>query len=406
MWLKPTFSIWRLSIPGHNCSAPARNAALGGSSLTRCLFEVPSNINATAASMAIAGSGAVKDIKTSILMAPDDGFDAMLLAQGAGYRPPGAWDRSGLPTNAPARFVACVRGEGLLKLHPARGPRPYGTAIATVENPRLVEQTSRLILITGRGRPCSRRVTDQRLLHRDRHRCPRTWAIWSSGRAAVAEADGWNCGDMLHSIRLRRPSTHWLDDRNVSRSRRRSTCPSSWLYQLCRPARAERSLAGVCSMRLRRQAACSIGSGHSGIVTRPPMSASWAPSGSRRISWRVCPFEDPWPETRARGVPTHACVAADLVAGRLGIGRRVWLRGRPGIRQAARRTLDSQDALWRPWAYWPAPVGPAADADERGARPPWQPGQGDQGYRRAGGVTVHLLRVPQAMNSTVSSRSK
>ena len=53
------------------------------------LFEVPSNVNAAAASMAIAGSGAVKGIKTSILMSPDEGFDAMLLAQGAGYRPPG-----------------------------------------------------------------------------------------------------------------------------------------------------------------------------------------------------------------------------------------------------------------------------------------------------------------------------
>ncbi|HEX7787046.1 MAG TPA: GYD domain-containing protein [Methylomirabilota bacterium] len=54
------------------------------------IFEVPSNINAAAASMAIAGSGAVKDFKTSVLMSPDDGFDAMLLAQGAGYRAPGA----------------------------------------------------------------------------------------------------------------------------------------------------------------------------------------------------------------------------------------------------------------------------------------------------------------------------
>ena len=53
------------------------------------IFEVPSNINAAAAAMAIAGSGAVKDFKTSVLMSPDDGFDAMLLAQGAGYRPPG-----------------------------------------------------------------------------------------------------------------------------------------------------------------------------------------------------------------------------------------------------------------------------------------------------------------------------
>ena len=54
------------------------------------LFEVPSNINAAAASMAIAGGGAVKEIKTTALMSPDEGFDAMLLAQGAGYRPPGA----------------------------------------------------------------------------------------------------------------------------------------------------------------------------------------------------------------------------------------------------------------------------------------------------------------------------
>jgi uncharacterized protein with GYD domain len=53
------------------------------------IFEVPSNGNA-AASMAIAGSGAVKDFKTTVLMSPDEGFDAMLLAQGAGYRPPGA----------------------------------------------------------------------------------------------------------------------------------------------------------------------------------------------------------------------------------------------------------------------------------------------------------------------------
>lgn len=53
------------------------------------IFDAPSNINAAAAAMAIAGSGAVKDFKTSVLMSPDDGFDAMLLAQGAGYRPPG-----------------------------------------------------------------------------------------------------------------------------------------------------------------------------------------------------------------------------------------------------------------------------------------------------------------------------
>src|SRR5882724_209355 len=54
------------------------------------LFDVPDNVNAAAASMAVAAGGAVKDIKTTPLMSPDEGFDAMLLAQGAGYRPPGA----------------------------------------------------------------------------------------------------------------------------------------------------------------------------------------------------------------------------------------------------------------------------------------------------------------------------
>jgi len=53
------------------------------------IFDVPGNINAAAFSMAIAGSGVVKEFKTTVLISPDDGFDAMLLAQGAGYRPPG-----------------------------------------------------------------------------------------------------------------------------------------------------------------------------------------------------------------------------------------------------------------------------------------------------------------------------
>ncbi len=53
------------------------------------LFEVPNNITAAAVSMAIAGSGAVKAFKTTVLMSPDEGFDAMLLAQGAGYHQPG-----------------------------------------------------------------------------------------------------------------------------------------------------------------------------------------------------------------------------------------------------------------------------------------------------------------------------
>ena len=54
------------------------------------LVDVPGNVNAAAASMAVAAGGAVKAIKTTPLMSPDDGFDALLLAQGAGYRSPGA----------------------------------------------------------------------------------------------------------------------------------------------------------------------------------------------------------------------------------------------------------------------------------------------------------------------------
>jgi uncharacterized protein with GYD domain len=57
------------------------------------LVDVPGNVNAAAASMAVAAGGAVKGIKTTPLMSPDEGFDALLLAQGAGYRPPGGDSR-------------------------------------------------------------------------------------------------------------------------------------------------------------------------------------------------------------------------------------------------------------------------------------------------------------------------
>jgi uncharacterized protein with GYD domain len=53
------------------------------------LVDLPGNVNAAAASMAVAAGGAVKAFKTTPLISPDDGFDAMLMAQGAGYRPPG-----------------------------------------------------------------------------------------------------------------------------------------------------------------------------------------------------------------------------------------------------------------------------------------------------------------------------
>jgi len=54
------------------------------------LVELPSNINAAALSMAAAAGKAVRTVKTTPLMTPDEGFDAMVLAQGAKYVPPGA----------------------------------------------------------------------------------------------------------------------------------------------------------------------------------------------------------------------------------------------------------------------------------------------------------------------------
>jgi|RhiMetdeSRZDD1v2_1073273.scaffolds.fasta_scaffold654792_1 uncharacterized protein with GYD domain len=53
------------------------------------MMELPSDIAAAAASMAVAAGKAVKAIKTTQLLSPEEGFDALLLAQGAGYQPPG-----------------------------------------------------------------------------------------------------------------------------------------------------------------------------------------------------------------------------------------------------------------------------------------------------------------------------
>jgi uncharacterized protein with GYD domain len=53
------------------------------------LVNMPNNVAASAAAMAVAAGKAVKGIKTTPLMTPEDGFDALLLAQGAHYEPPG-----------------------------------------------------------------------------------------------------------------------------------------------------------------------------------------------------------------------------------------------------------------------------------------------------------------------------
>jgi uncharacterized protein with GYD domain len=61
------------------------------------VLELPDNVSAAAASLAISAGGAVKAIKTTPLMAIEEGLQAMrkAAAAGAAYRPPTAGAASG-----------------------------------------------------------------------------------------------------------------------------------------------------------------------------------------------------------------------------------------------------------------------------------------------------------------------
>jgi uncharacterized protein with GYD domain len=52
------------------------------------IVDMPDNVSAAAFSLAVSAGGAVRAIKTTPLLAIDDGIEAMKLAAGAGYRPP------------------------------------------------------------------------------------------------------------------------------------------------------------------------------------------------------------------------------------------------------------------------------------------------------------------------------
>ncbi len=54
------------------------------------ISELPDNVNAAALSLAAAGGGALKALKTTVLMSVEDGIEAMRKAGGTGYRPPGS----------------------------------------------------------------------------------------------------------------------------------------------------------------------------------------------------------------------------------------------------------------------------------------------------------------------------
>ena len=54
------------------------------------IIEAPDNVSISALAIAIAGSGALKDGKTTPLMSVEEGLEAMRRASGTGYRPPGS----------------------------------------------------------------------------------------------------------------------------------------------------------------------------------------------------------------------------------------------------------------------------------------------------------------------------
>ncbi|MDO8476677.1 MAG: GYD domain-containing protein [Candidatus Rokubacteria bacterium] len=54
------------------------------------IAELPDNVSAAAIALTVAGGGAAKALKTTVLMSVEEGLEAMRRAGGTGYRPPGS----------------------------------------------------------------------------------------------------------------------------------------------------------------------------------------------------------------------------------------------------------------------------------------------------------------------------
>ena len=54
------------------------------------IAEFPDNVSAAALAIAATAGGATKSLKTTVLMSPEEGLEAMRRAGGTGYRPPGS----------------------------------------------------------------------------------------------------------------------------------------------------------------------------------------------------------------------------------------------------------------------------------------------------------------------------
>ena len=53
------------------------------------IYEAPDNVNTSSVVLAAVASGSFKALKTTVLMSPEEGLEAMRRAGGTGYRPPG-----------------------------------------------------------------------------------------------------------------------------------------------------------------------------------------------------------------------------------------------------------------------------------------------------------------------------
>jgi uncharacterized protein with GYD domain len=54
------------------------------------IVEFPDHVSASAVTLALAGGGAFKAQKTTVLLSIEEGLEAMRRASGTGYRPPGS----------------------------------------------------------------------------------------------------------------------------------------------------------------------------------------------------------------------------------------------------------------------------------------------------------------------------
>jgi uncharacterized protein with GYD domain len=54
------------------------------------IVEAPDNVTAAALAMVVASGGALKALKTTVLMTSQEGYTAMQQASGASYSPPGS----------------------------------------------------------------------------------------------------------------------------------------------------------------------------------------------------------------------------------------------------------------------------------------------------------------------------